>query len=128
FEERPSLAVVDLAFISLTLVWPAIVPLLRDQAVVLPLVKPQFEVGKGQVGQGGVVRSAAQQRAALVKVAVAAEACGLMTRGMIASPLLGPKGNREFFLFLQRGNACCEPAETVLARCWSAHLTEQGAG
>jgi len=98
----PDFCAIDVSFISLTLVLPAIVPLLTAAAQVLPLVKPQFEVGKGQVGKGGVVRDPQLQRAAVERVRAAAGDCGLSYRGECESPLLGPKGNREFFLHLQR--------------------------
>ena len=96
----PSLATADLAFISLTLILPVLWPLLASPREVVALVKPQFEVGRGQVGKGGVVREPEKHRAAVRKVAGAAEAAGFTVRGLTASPLLGPKGNREFLLNL----------------------------
>jgi len=96
----PSLAAADLAFISLTLVLPVLWTLLTSPREVVLLVKPQFEVGRGQVGKGGVVRDPGKHRAAVRSVAEAAAAAGFTVRGLTASPLLGPKGNREFLLHL----------------------------
>lgn len=95
------LAVIDVSFISLRLVLPAVVPLLESGAVVLPLVKPQFEVGKGQVGSGGVVRDPAKRQEAVDTVRAAAIAMGFDVLGETTSPILGPKGNVEFFLWLR---------------------------
>ncbi|MBI3003617.1 MAG: TlyA family RNA methyltransferase, partial [candidate division NC10 bacterium] len=99
----PDLAAADLAFISLALVLPVLRPLLASPREVVVLVKPQFEVGRGQVGKGGVVRDPAKHRAAVRKVAAAATEAGFTVRGLAASPLTGPKGNREFLLHLAEG-------------------------
>ncbi|MEO8604337.1 MAG: TlyA family RNA methyltransferase [bacterium] len=93
--------VVDVSFISLTLVLPKAIELLAAGAAIVALVKPQFEVAKGQVGGGGVVRDPALHAATIAKVRAAAETMGLAVRGECPSPILGPKGNREFFLWLQ---------------------------
>lgn len=98
--ELVDLAVIDVSFISLRLVFPAVLPLLKPGAILLPMVKPQFEVGKGRVGSGGVVRDAALQQEAVDSVRAAANALGCISRGVYESPILGPKGNREFFLLL----------------------------
>ena len=98
----PDLATADLAFISLTLILPVLWPLLASPREVVALVKPQFEVGRGQVGKGGVVREPEKHRAAVRRVAEAAAAAGFTVRGLTASPLLGPKGNREFLLHLAK--------------------------
>jgi 23S rRNA (cytidine1920-2'-O)/16S rRNA (cytidine1409-2'-O)-methyltransferase len=89
------LAVIDVSFISLTLVLPAVVPFLAPSATVVALVKPQFEVGKGEVGKGGIVRDDAQRKAVTDKVVACAGALGLRTIGTIDSPVHGQKGNRE---------------------------------
>lgn len=102
-EPPPDLAVIDVSFISLALVLPAVAGLLEPPGEVVALVKPQFEVGKGQVGKGGVVRDPAKHRAVLVRVGQAAREAGFEPRALIPSPLLGPKGNREFFVYLVRG-------------------------
>jgi 23S rRNA (cytidine1920-2'-O)/16S rRNA (cytidine1409-2'-O)-methyltransferase len=98
-------ATVDLAFISLRLIFPALEPLLKEGGWTLALVKPQFEVGRGEVGKGGVVRDRAKHHRVLLEVAESAQSRGLAVAGLMASPLLGPKGNREFFLYLLRGKA-----------------------
>lgn len=97
-----SLCVIDVSFISLSIVLPAVVPLLAPAARVLPLVKPQFEVGKGEVGKGGVVRDPAQHERVLREAKEVAGRLDLECLGDCASPLLGPSGNREFFLHLRR--------------------------
>jgi 23S rRNA (cytidine1920-2'-O)/16S rRNA (cytidine1409-2'-O)-methyltransferase len=99
----PGLVVADLSFISLTLVLPALVACAAPDADFVLLVKPQFEVGKGRVGSGGVVREAADRADAVRKVAGAAGELGLGVLGVTASPLPGPAGNVEYFLWLRRG-------------------------
>jgi 23S rRNA (cytidine1920-2'-O)/16S rRNA (cytidine1409-2'-O)-methyltransferase len=99
----PGLVVADLSFISLTLVLPALVACAMPDADFVLLVKPQFEVGKGRVGSGGVVREAADRAAAVRRVAGAASGLGLGVLGVTASPLPGPAGNVEYFLWLRRG-------------------------
>ncbi|MBY6365041.1 TlyA family RNA methyltransferase [Rhodococcoides corynebacterioides] len=94
------LIVADLSFISLSLVLPAFVASLAPGGSIVPMVKPQFEVGKDRIGSGGVVRDPAMRAAAVVEVARAAEALGLRTRGVAPSPLPGPAGNVEYFLWL----------------------------
>jgi len=102
FPEAPALATVDVSFISLEKVLPAVFASLASDGEAVVLVKPQFEVGKGLVGKGGVVRDAAQHRAVLERLARFAILHGWHVRGITASPLKGPKGNREFFLHLAR--------------------------
>jgi 23S rRNA (cytidine1920-2'-O)/16S rRNA (cytidine1409-2'-O)-methyltransferase len=99
----PSLVTADLSFISLSLVLPALVACAAPDADFVLLVKPQFEVGKGKVGAGGVVRDPAQRAAAVMSVAAAASELGLGVAGITASPLPGPSGNVEYFLWLRHG-------------------------
>jgi 23S rRNA (cytidine1920-2'-O)/16S rRNA (cytidine1409-2'-O)-methyltransferase len=99
----PWLVVADLSFISLTLVLPALVACAAPDADFVLLVKPQFEVGKGRVGAGGVVRDSADRAGAVRTVAGAAGQLGLGVLGVTASPLPGPAGNVEYFLWLRRG-------------------------
>jgi len=99
----PSVVVADLSFISLTLVLPALVACATPDADFVLMVKPQFEVGKGRVGAGGVVRDPADRAAAVRSVCDAAAALGLGVRGITASPLPGPAGNVEYFVWLRRG-------------------------
>ena len=98
--EPVDLITLDLSFISLTLVLPKILEFLRPGGVILALVKPQFEVGKGQVGKGGVVRDPKMQQEAVEKVARAARSLGMQVSSAYPSPLKGPKGNQEYFLYL----------------------------
>ena len=100
--EPIDLAVIDVSFISLTLVLPCVVPFLRQDARVVALVKPQFEVGKGQVGAGGIVRDDAQREAVTRKVIACAARLGLHNTGVIDSPVKGRKGNREILVGFQR--------------------------
>jgi len=95
---RPTHAVIDVSFISLCLVLPPVVELLDSGGVIVALVKPQFEVGKGRVGKGGVVRDPERHEESVAKVRACGEELGLECRGASESPILGPKGNREFFL------------------------------
>ena len=97
--------VADLSFISLSLVLPALAASITPTADLVPMVKPQFEVGKDRVGAGGVVRDPAQRAAAVVAVAARAAELGLRTLGAVASPLPGPSGNVEYFLWLRPGSA-----------------------
>jgi len=97
-----ALTVADLSFISLRLVLPALIACTADTGDLLPMVKPQFEVGKERLGSGGVVRDPEQRAESVVKVARAAEELGWLTAGVCASPLPGPSGNVEFFLWLNR--------------------------
>ena len=99
----PELVVADLSFISLTLVLPALVACAAPDADFVLLVKPQFEVGKGRVGAGGVVRHAADRSASVRRVTDAAGQLGLGVLGVTASPLPGPAGNVEYFVWLRRG-------------------------
>ncbi|HWP57894.1 MAG TPA: TlyA family RNA methyltransferase [Candidatus Acidoferrales bacterium] len=100
--EAPDLATIDVSFISLRLVLPVVYGLLAPAGIALALVKPQFEVGKGKVGKGGVVRSQEDRLRSVEDVRAAALAIGFSARGLFESPLPGPKGNREFFLYLER--------------------------
>lgn len=98
--EPVDLAVIDVSFISLTLVLPCVAPFLGRPARVIALVKPQFEVGKGQVGRGGIVRDDEQRRAVTAKVLACAESLGFRSLGVLDSPVPGQKGNREILLGL----------------------------
>jgi 23S rRNA (cytidine1920-2'-O)/16S rRNA (cytidine1409-2'-O)-methyltransferase len=111
------LAVADVSFISLTLVLPALLALLRpadpaSRIDLVVLVKPQFEVGRERVGKGGVVRDPAAHRAALERVMAAASGLALQACGLVASPITGPAGNHEYLLWLGQGT-CLSEAETM---------------
>jgi 23S rRNA (cytidine1920-2'-O)/16S rRNA (cytidine1409-2'-O)-methyltransferase len=113
----PSLVTADLSFISLTLVLPALINCASPDADFVLMVKPQFEVGKGRVGAGGVVRDPGLRAAAVARVAAAAAESGLGVAGISASPLPGPAGNVEYFLWLRRGAPALDPSrlEQVIA-------------
>jgi 23S rRNA (cytidine1920-2'-O)/16S rRNA (cytidine1409-2'-O)-methyltransferase len=96
----PDVAVVDVSFISLTKVLEPLPACMADRYDVLALIKPQFEVGRGRVGKGGVVRAAEDRRAALVAVGEAALALDAAVLGYFSAGLPGPKGNRETFVWL----------------------------
>ena len=96
----PDLAVVDVSFISLAKVLAPVLACLADGYDMLALIKPQFEVGRGRIGKGGVVRAAEDRRAALVAVGEAALALGAAVLGYYSGGLPGPKGNRETFVWL----------------------------
>ena len=97
-QEKPDLAVVDVSFISLRLVLPRVCRLLVRPFEIMALIKPQFEVGKGRVGKGGVVRSEEEHRRVIGEIEDAVDALGLKRRPVFESPLRGPKGNKEFFI------------------------------
>jgi 23S rRNA (cytidine1920-2'-O)/16S rRNA (cytidine1409-2'-O)-methyltransferase len=92
---RPDLVVIDVSFISLKLVLPAVLGLCAEEATIIALVKPQFEVGKGKVGRGGIVRDEKLRAGALADVMQFGHALGLHAHGSIESPIAGAAGNRE---------------------------------
>ncbi|MCC6999144.1 MAG: TlyA family RNA methyltransferase [Deltaproteobacteria bacterium] len=95
--ERPTVVVIDVSFISLTLVLPRVV-VLAQGARLVALVKPQFEVGPAEVGKGGVVRDVAARQGAVDKVTAFARAAGFVVDGVVESPITGPAGNVEYLL------------------------------
>ena len=95
-------AVIDVSFISLRLVLPRVSELVLREAFIVALIKPQFEVEKGQVGKGGVVRDPSLHQQVIDRLRCFFEDMGWTVLGHIRSPLLGPKGNMEFFVYLQR--------------------------
>jgi 23S rRNA (cytidine1920-2'-O)/16S rRNA (cytidine1409-2'-O)-methyltransferase len=95
------LAAIDVSFISLKLVLPRVKTLLAAPHQVVALIKPQFEVGKGKVGKGGVVRSPEEHARVLGEIRESAVVIGYEVAGVIESPLLGPKGNKEFLIYLR---------------------------
>ncbi|MEO9139347.1 MAG: TlyA family RNA methyltransferase [Jatrophihabitans sp.] len=96
------LTVADLSFISLPVVLPALAACTDDDGDLLPMVKPQFEVGRDRLGAKGVVRDPAHRAEAVVRVAECAARIGWLAGGVVRSPLPGPAGNVEFFLWLRR--------------------------
>ena len=115
------LTVADLSFISLRLVLPALVECTAADGDVLPMVKPQFEVGRDGVGRGGVVRNPALRAQAMLDVITIGASLGLHLIDVVPSPLPGPAGNAEYFLWLRRGTpdpAC--PSPPVEQLVWTA--------
>jgi 23S rRNA (cytidine1920-2'-O)/16S rRNA (cytidine1409-2'-O)-methyltransferase len=105
------LVVADLSFISLRLVLPALARVTDPDGDLVVMVKPQFEVGREALGAGGVVRDPAERAAAVAQVAAGASGLGLGVAGVTASPLPGPAGNVEYFLWLRRGAPDLDPAQ-----------------
>lgn len=101
-EEQAQGAVIDVSFISLKLVIPPLVGLLTEKAFIVALIKPQFEVGKGQVGKGGVIRDPTLHNKVIKDLEGFFKDQGWDVIGHIPSPLLGPKGNKEFLVYLRR--------------------------
>lgn len=95
-------AVIDVSFISLRQVVPPVSDLLLEHAYIIALIKPQFEVGKGQVGKGGVVRDPKRHQEVIDRLSTFFQDSGWTVQGHIPSPILGPKGNREFLIYLTR--------------------------
>ncbi|HNS02841.1 MAG TPA: TlyA family RNA methyltransferase [Anaerolineae bacterium] len=112
--QQVDLAVIDVSFIGLDLVLPAVARLLREDGRAVVLIKPQFEAGRARVGKGGVVRDPAVHREVLTRVLSWAAAHGWTVAGLIRSPITGPKGNVEFLALLQRAVAETAPAVVEL--------------
>src|SRR5215510_12216914 len=102
FPHRFDLAVMDVSFISATKVLPAIVPLIVDGGAIITLIKPQFEVGRGEVGGGGVVRDAAKRARVVEEVNATAHALGLDVINVIESPIQGAEGNVEYLALYKK--------------------------
>ena len=100
--EACDLATLDLSFISLLKVIPAVSPHLAQSGLLLPMIKPQFEAGRAEVGKGGIVRDAEVRRAVVDRVTAGIEQLGFVSRGRVESPLAGAKGNRETFALFAR--------------------------
>ncbi|HEY6837467.1 MAG TPA: TlyA family RNA methyltransferase [Geobacteraceae bacterium] len=100
--EVPQMAVIDASFISLDKVLPNTLRLIAPDAEIVALIKPQFEVGRGEVGKGGVVRDEKKHEAVVEAVRETAISLGLEVCGVVESPILGPKGNREFLIHLRK--------------------------
>jgi 23S rRNA (cytidine1920-2'-O)/16S rRNA (cytidine1409-2'-O)-methyltransferase len=124
FTEAPDLATVDVSFISLEKVLPSVFSVLGPQGEAVVLVKPQFEVGKGQVGKGGVVRDGSHHQAVISRVARFAVLHGWHVRGATASPLKGPKGNREFFLLLTKTGRTLSELDVLITRMTAEELPQ----
>ena len=101
-QDETDLILIDTSFISIEKFLPSLVRFLKKGGSILGLIKPQFEVGKGEVGKGGVVRDGALHRKVIERISKFSQEAGLKALGVIESPLLGPKGNKEFFIYLKR--------------------------
>lgn len=102
FKEKFDLAVMDVSFISATKILPAIVPLLNETGRIITLIKPQFEVGKGEVGKGGIVRETEKHERVIQEVNSFSETLGLKVYGVINSPIHGADGNKEFLALYEK--------------------------
>lgn len=102
FHENFDLITIDVSFISAAMILPAAVPLLNDDGRIITLIKPQFEVGKGEVGKGGIVKDPAQHQRVIGEVNAVAEALRLNVSGVIESPITGADGNVEFLALYER--------------------------
>ncbi len=109
FPQGFDIIVIDTSFISLRPILERAVRYLRENGVIVALVKPQFEAGRERVGRGGVVRDASEHRRVLEGVVAAARDLGLVAVALVASPLVGPAGNREFLLELRRAGRAIGP-------------------
>jgi 23S rRNA (cytidine1920-2'-O)/16S rRNA (cytidine1409-2'-O)-methyltransferase len=102
FPEKFDLIVMDVSFISVTKILPALVPLLKPSGKIITLIKPQFEVGRGEVGKGGIVKDAEKHERVVSDVNDFAESLGLKVSKVTDSPILGAEGNREFLALYER--------------------------
>jgi 23S rRNA (cytidine1920-2'-O)/16S rRNA (cytidine1409-2'-O)-methyltransferase len=102
--EEIDLILIDTSFISIEKFLPHLLGFLIREGAIFSLIKPQFEVGKGEVGKGGVVRDAALHQKVMDRISTFSRELGLKVLGMTESPLLGPKGNKEFFIYLKKEN------------------------
>lgn len=101
----PQMAVIDASFISLEKVLPPVLDLVSPSATIVALIKPQFEVGRGEVGKGGVVRDEKKHAQVISAITLLATELKLEVRGVTESPILGPKGNKEFLIYLVKEDA-----------------------
>jgi 23S rRNA (cytidine1920-2'-O)/16S rRNA (cytidine1409-2'-O)-methyltransferase len=116
FPEQPTIGVIDVAFISLEKVLPSVFGMLAPRSDVIMLAKPQFEVGRALVGKGGVVRDPALHRQVVARLARYAVLRSWHVLGVTASPLRGPKGNREFFLHVCSHGRTVANIESMITR------------
>ena len=101
--DRPfDLIVMDVSFISVTKILPALLPLLAEAGRIIALIKPQFEVGRGEVGKGGIVRDSEKHERVVAEVNAFSESIGLRVRGLIESPIYGAEGNKEFLAIYEK--------------------------
>lgn len=102
FSEKFDLIVIDVSFISVTRIFPALLPLLKEEGKIIALIKPQFEVEKGEVEKGGIIRDSVKHERVVTRVNQASEQIGLNVLDVIESPILGADGNKEFLVLYER--------------------------
>ena len=102
FADKFDLIVMDVSFISVTKIFSALVPLLKNDGKLIVLIKPQFEVGRGEVGKGGIVRDTEKHERVITEINAFAENCGLIVISVIDSPILGADGNKEFLALYKK--------------------------
>lgn len=102
FDEKLDLIVMDVSFISVTKILSALIPLLKDEGKIITLIKPQFEVKRGDVGKGGIVTDFQKHKEVIIKVNKYAESLGLKISALCDSPILGSEGNKEFLVLYER--------------------------
>lgn len=102
FSEKFDLIVMDVSFISITKILPALIPLLKNEGKIISLIKPQFEVGKGEVGKGGIVKSPEKHERVIKNINNFANEIGLENINLIDSPILGTEGNKEFLTLFEK--------------------------
>ncbi len=98
---KVDLITIDTSFISLKIVVPAAIRFMKKKGIILALIKPQFEVGKGMVGKGGVVKNPGAHKSVINSLTAFFKDMGLISKGIVPSPILGPKGNKEFVIYLK---------------------------
>ena len=112
--EQADLVVMDVSFISQTLIYPSVSKLLKEDGLAVTLIKPQFECGREAIGKGGIVKKPEQRMSAVRKVAYAAEACGLYLIDLINSPILGGDGNAEYLGLFSKTRS--NEIETIISK------------
>jgi 23S rRNA (cytidine1920-2'-O)/16S rRNA (cytidine1409-2'-O)-methyltransferase len=105
FDSQFDLVAMDVSFISVTKIIPVLPPLLKDAGKIIILIKPQFEVGKGEVGKGGIVREPEKHQRVIEEVNASAAEHGLVVRSVIDSPITGAEGNKEFLALYEKGSS-----------------------
>jgi 23S rRNA (cytidine1920-2'-O)/16S rRNA (cytidine1409-2'-O)-methyltransferase len=115
FPERPTLAVMDVSFISILKILPALTDVLGTEGRCVSLIKPQFEAGRDRVGKKGVVRDPAVHREVLERILGGAEALGWHCAALDFSPITGPEGNIEFLIYLLREQVAASPDAQIAA-------------
>ena len=131
FQPAPEFASIDVSFISLKLILPALYPCLREEGEVVALIKPQFEAGRSEIGKNGVVRDIAVHRSVCEKMVAFAAMTGFEVCGLSYSPITGPKGNIEFLLYLKKFDRPGEVSQDIRIQSVTedahAHLKQKDA-